>query len=50
MGIRSPWECGRLIKALDLNHRQIVEAALIRAQTISRTEAHPEIAMKDKAE
>jgi hypothetical protein len=50
MGIRSSWGCGRLIKALDLNHRQIVEAALIRAEAISRTEAHPEVAMKDKAE
>jgi hypothetical protein len=28
----SPWKCARLLKALNLNHRQIVEAALIREQ------------------
>jgi hypothetical protein len=38
-----------LLKALNLNHRQIVEAALIRAETIGRTEPHPEIPMKDQA-
>jgi hypothetical protein len=38
-----------LLKALNLSHRQIVEAALIRAETIGRTEPHPEIAMKDQA-
>jgi hypothetical protein len=41
-------------KAPNLNNCQIGEAALIRAQTIGRTigrtEPHPEIAMKDKAE
>jgi hypothetical protein len=46
----SPWKCARLLKALNLNHRQIVEAALIRAEAIGRTEPHPEIAMKDQAE
>ena len=30
----SPWKCPRLVKALNLNHRQIVEAALIRAEAI----------------
>jgi len=48
--IPSPWTCTRLLKALNLNHRQIVEAALIRAEAIGRTEPHPEIAMKDQAE
>jgi hypothetical protein len=37
-------------KAPNLNNRQIGEAALIRAQTIGRTEPHPEIAMPDQAE
>ena len=46
----SPWKCARLLKALNLNHRQIVEAALIRAEAIGRAEPHPEIAMKDQAE
>jgi hypothetical protein len=46
----SPWKCARLLKALNLNHRQIIEAALIRAEAIGRTEPHPEIAMKDQAE
>jgi hypothetical protein len=46
----SPWKCARLLEALNLNHRQIVEAALIRAEAVSRTEPHPEIAMKDQAE
>jgi len=46
----SPWKSARLLKALNLNHRQIVEAALIRAEAIGRTEPHPEIAMKDQAE
>ena len=46
----SPWKCARLLKALELNHRQIVEAALIRAEAIGRTESHTEIAMKDQAE
>jgi len=46
----SPWKCARLLKALNLNHRQIVETALIRAEAIGRTEPHPEIAMKDQAE
>jgi hypothetical protein len=46
----SPWKCTRLLKALDLNHRQIVEAALIRAEAVGRTESHAEIAMKDQAE
>jgi hypothetical protein len=45
----SPWKCARLLKALELNHRQIVEAALIRAEAIGRTEPHPEVAMKDQA-
>jgi hypothetical protein len=36
-----PWTCGYRIQP-----RQIVEAALIRAEAISRTEPHPEIAMK----
>ena len=45
----SPWKCARLFKALNLNHRQIVEAALIRAEAIGRTEAHSEIAMKYQA-
>ena len=46
----SPWKCARLLKALNLNHRQIVEAALIRAEAIGRTEPHTEVAMKDQAE
>jgi hypothetical protein len=46
----SPWTCGRLLEALNLNHRQIVETALIRAEAIGRTEPHPEIAMKDQTE
>jgi hypothetical protein len=46
----SPWKCARLLKALNLNHRQIVEAALIRVEAIGRTEPHPEIAMKYQAE
>jgi hypothetical protein len=46
----SPWKCARLLKALNPNHRQIVEAALIRAEAIGRTEPHPEIAMKYQAE
>jgi hypothetical protein len=39
-----------MLKALNLNHRQIVEATLIRAQAIGRTEPHAELAMKDQAE
>jgi hypothetical protein len=46
----SPWKCARLLKGLNLNHRQIVEAALIRAEAIGRTEPHPEVAMQDQAE
>ena len=46
----SPWKCTRLLKALDLNHRQIVEAALIRAEAVGRKELHPEVTMKDQAE
>src|SRR5262249_35096628 len=46
----SPWKSARLLKALNLNHRQIVEAALIRAEAIGRTEPHPKITMKDQAE
>jgi hypothetical protein len=46
----SPWKCARLLKGLNLNHRQIVEAALIRAEAIGRTEPHTEVAMKDQAE
>jgi hypothetical protein len=46
----SPWKCARLLKALNLNHRQIVEAALICAEAIGRAEPHTEIAMKDQAE
>jgi len=46
----SPWKCARLLKGLNLNHRQIVEAALIRAEAIGRTKPHPEVAMKDQAE
>ena len=34
-----------LFKALNLNHRQIVEAALIGAEAIGRAEPHPEVAM-----
>jgi hypothetical protein len=37
-------------KVPNLNNRQIGEAALIRAETIGRTESHPEIAMQDQAE
>ena len=37
-------------QGLNLNHRQIVEAALIRAEAIGRAEPHPEIAMKHQAE
>jgi hypothetical protein len=37
-------------KGLNLNHRRIVEAALIRAEAIGRTEPHTEVAMKDQAE
>ena len=40
---------GRL-KALNLDHCQIVEATLIRAEAIGRTEPHAEVAMKDQAE
>jgi hypothetical protein len=36
-----------MLKALNLNHRQIVESALIRAEAIGRTEPHPEMAIKD---
>ena len=32
------------------NHRQIIEATLIRAEAIGRTEPHAEVAMKDQAE
>jgi hypothetical protein len=39
-----------MLKALNLNHRQIVEAPLIRVEAIGRTEPHTEIAMKDQAE
>ena len=46
----SPWKRARLLKGLNLNHRQIVEAALIRAEAIGRTELHPEIAMKHQSE
>ena len=46
----SPWKCARLLKGLNLNHRRIVEAALIRAEAIGRTEPHTEVAMKDQAE
>jgi hypothetical protein len=59
----SPWKSARPLlsdsvsrdllgesKAPNLDHRQIGEAALIRAETIGRTEPHPEIAMKDRAE
>ena len=35
---------------MNLDHSQIVEAALIRAEAIGRAEPHPEIAMKDQAE
>ena len=46
----SPWKCARLLKALNLNHCQIVEATLIRAEAIGRTEPHAEVAMKYQAE
>jgi hypothetical protein len=46
----SPWKCAQLLKALNLDHRQIVEAALIRAEAIGRTEPHPEVAMENQAE
>jgi hypothetical protein len=46
----SPWKCARLLKALNLNHRQIVEATLIRAEAIGRTEPQAEVAMKYQAE
>src|SRR5262249_26449721 len=42
----SPRKSAQLLKALNLNHRQIVEAALIRAEAIGRTEPHPEVAMR----
>ena len=46
----SAWKCARMLKALNLNHRQIVEAALICAKAIGRAEPHTEIAMQDQAE
>jgi hypothetical protein len=59
----SPWKSARPLlsdsvsrdllgepKVPNLNNRQIGEAALICAQTIGRTESHPEIAMQDQAE
>jgi hypothetical protein len=39
-----------MLKALNLNHRQIVETALIGAEAICRAEPHSEIAMKGQAE
>ena len=39
-----------MLKALNLNHRQIVETALIGAEAIGRAEPHSEIAMKGQAE
>jgi hypothetical protein len=50
MGIASPWKCRRLLKALNLDHRQIVEPALIGAEAIGRAKPHAEVAMKDQAE
>ena len=45
---RRVWKLDRLTlevraaaQGLNLNHRQIVEAALIRAEAIGRTEPHP---------
>jgi hypothetical protein len=46
----SPWKRARLLKALNLNYRQIVEPVLIRVQATGRAEPHPEVAMKDQAE
>ena len=43
-------KCARRPKALNLDHCQIVEATLIRAEAIGRTEPHAEVAMKDQAE
>jgi hypothetical protein len=43
-------EYARQLKAPNLDHRQAVEATLIRAEAIGRTEPHPEVAMKDQAE
>ena len=43
-------KCARRLKALNLDHCQIVEATLIRAEAIGRTEPHAEVAMKDQAE
>jgi hypothetical protein len=48
--IPSPCECARLLQALNFNHRQIVEAPLIRIEAIGRAEPHTEVAMKDQAE
>jgi hypothetical protein len=48
--IVSPWKYGRLLKALNLDHSQIVEAALIRAEAIGRAKPHAEVAVKDQAE
>ena len=46
----SALKCARRLKALNLDHCQIVEATLIRAEAIGRTEPHAEVAMKDQAE
>jgi hypothetical protein len=48
--IVSPSKYGRLLKALNLDHSQIVEAALIRAEAIGRAKPHAEVAVKDQAE
>jgi hypothetical protein len=39
--IPSPSKCAPLLEALNLDHRQIVEAALICTEAIGRTKPHP---------
>jgi len=43
-------KCARQLKAPNLDHCQVVEATLMRAEAIGRTKPHPEVAMKDQAE
>jgi hypothetical protein len=39
----------RQVDALNLHHRQLIEATLICLEAIGRTEAHSEVAMKYQA-
>ena len=41
------WE--RQLDVLNLDHRQLIESALICIEAIARTEAHSEVAMKYQA-